>query len=321
MSILVSRKASAGRYAAWKCRVAISALIVWLGAFLACSVTPVAGPTTPFPTMIPPPVLYSQPQLEYRLISNFGDVFWCDPDFYPVGRPGQEEKNAQEQFAAIRADEAEFSAILEKVGLAVKADYGNDEKLAIYTEHKKLTRGVQISLSGDAYAFTVRVGQGQGQRIEGVITKSGEITVLKRETSFNTCPICLSSGTLIDTPGGPVPVENLRQGMTVWTVDALGNRVAAPVLETVTTPVPAAFEVVRVTLYDGRSVTASPGHPTADRKALGDYHAGDILDEAMVTAVERVIYEGGATYDILPAGGTGLYWANGILLGSTIAGR
>ena len=321
MSLLVSWKGSVIRHSAWKCRLAIGVLVVWMGASLACSVTPVAGPTRPPITETPPPVLYSQPQLEYRIISNFGEVFWCDPDFYPVGRPGQEERNAREQFATIMADEMEFSAILEKIGLAVKADYTNDEKLAIYREHKKLTRGVQISLSGDVYTFTVRVGQGQGQRIEGVVTKSGEITVVKRETSFNTCPICLSVGTLIDTPGGPVAVENLRQGTVVWIVDALGNKVAAPVLETVTTTVPAAFEVVRVTLYDGRSVTASPGHPSADRKALGDYGVGDILDGARVMSSERVIYGGGATFDILPAGGTGLYWADGILLMSTIPGR
>lgn len=315
MSILVSRKASGGSTLAWRHKAAIAALVAWLGVLSACSGTPVAGPTTP------PSVLYSQPQLEYRLFSNFGDVFWCDPDFYPVGRPGQEEKNAQEQFAAITANEAEFSAIRENLGLAVKTDYSNEEKLTIYREHKKLTNGAQISLSGDVYNFTVRVGQGQGQRIEGVIAKSGEITVLKRETSFNTCPICLSRGILIDTPGGPVAVESLRRGMAVWTLDAGGHRVAAPVLETVTTPVPETFEVVRVILSDGRSVTASPGHPTADGKALGDYLVGDILDGALVTAAERVIYDGGATFDILPAGGAGRYWANGILLGSTLLGR
>jgi hypothetical protein len=38
-----------------------------------------------------------------------------------------------------------------------------------------------------------------------------------------------------------------------------------------------------------------------------------------VTVVEHVIYKGGATYDLLPGGSTGLYWANGILLKSTLA--
>jgi hypothetical protein len=31
-----------------------------------------------------------------------------------------------------------------------------------------------------------------------------------------------------------------------------------------------------------------------------------------------VRYDGGATFDILPGGVTGAYWANGVLLGSTL---
>lgn len=36
----------------------------------------------------------------------------------------------------------------------------------------------------------------------------------------------------------------------------------------------------------------------------------------MVT--ELVSYSNGYTYDVLPSGDTGLYWANGILIGSTL---
>jgi hypothetical protein len=82
--------------------------------------------------------------------------------------------------------------------------------------------------------------------------------------------------------------------------------------------VPATHEVVRLTLDDGRVVFVSPGHPTADERYIGDLLAGDALDGASVMRVERVRYAGGATYDILPAGATGAYWANGILLGSTL---
>jgi hypothetical protein len=65
-------------------------------------------------------------------------------------------------------------------------------------------------------------------------------------------------------------------------------------------------------------VTVSPGHPTAEGKAIVDYQAGDELDGARITATEYINYESGMTYDILPAGTTGLYWANNILLGSTL---
>ena len=86
----------------------------------------------------------------------------------------------------------------------------------------------------------------------------------KQEESFNTCPICLAKGTIIDTPNGPISVEQLHPGMAVWTVDSSGKRVEATVVKTNETPVPPSFELVAVTLDDGRTVTASPGHPTAN---------------------------------------------------------
>jgi hypothetical protein len=277
---------------------------------------PLACKSQPTPT----PVVYSAPELKYRLISNFGNVFYCDPDLYPVAHPGQEEANTLEQYPIIKANDAEFSAILEHLGLPNKAEYTDEEKLLIYREHKVLTYGVELTASGDIYDFTLRVGEGQGQgyRISGTITPSGNITVLKQETSFNTCPICLAKGTLIDTPSGPVPVEELSQGMAVWSEDDSGKRVSATVVETSVTPVPPSFQVVTVRLNDGRAVTASPGHPTAEGRPLGNYRVGDSLDGALVIAVEHLSYEKESTYDLLPSGATGLYWANGILLRSTL---
>jgi len=109
--------------------------------------------------------------------------------------------------------------------------------------------------------------------------------------------------------------------MPVWTVDASGNRVAAIVLATGSTPMPPTFEVARVELGDGRTVTASPGHPTAEGRALGEYAAGDRLDGAVVVATARISNNGRATFDILPSGPTGEYWAGGVLLRSTLTSR
>ncbi len=96
------------------------------------------------PSPGPSPVI-SRYGLEYQLLSNYPDVFWCDPDYYPVARQGQEEKNAEEQFAAIQANKDEFAAILQKLGLPQKPGYSADEKLAIYREHKTLTYAVQMT--------------------------------------------------------------------------------------------------------------------------------------------------------------------------------
>jgi hypothetical protein len=268
-----------------------------------------------------PPAEYSIPELEYRLLAHFDNVFWCDPDFYPVGGEEQEAQNALEQFPIISANITEFPAILAHLGLPEKSQYSDEEKLQIYREHKKLTYAVQITPSGDVYAFSLRVGEGQGEEIAGIITKTGVITILSREPSVNTCPICLTKGTLIDTPGGPVPVEQLCEGAVVWTVGHSGERIAAAVLETAMTPIAALFQVVRVGLSDGRSVTAAWGHPTAEGRPLGAYQVGDALDGAAVVVVEQVVYRGRATYDLLPDGPTSLYWANGILLKSTLAAK
>jgi hypothetical protein len=45
---------------------------------------------------------------------------------------------------------------------------------------------------------------------------------------------------------------------------------------------------------------------------------GDELDNAAVTTADLILYNGEFTYDLLPAGDTGTYWANGILLKSTL---
>ena len=82
--------------------------------------------------------------------------------------------------------------------------------------------------------------------------------------------------------------------------------------------VPATHQVIHVRLSDGRELWVSPGHPTADGRRLVDLKIGDVLDSARVTLVERVRYLGITTFDILPSGSTGFYWANGILLGSTL---
>ncbi len=138
-------------------------------------------------------------------------------------------------------------------------------------------------------------------------------------------PICLSADTRIDTPMGPRPVCDLRAGDEVFTTDASGQRVAAPLLQASHVGVPRSHEMVHLTLDDGRELLVSPGHPTcgARRSAaapstLADLTPGSPYDGSAVRTAERVPYGSDATFDILPAGSSGCYWANGVLLGSTL---
>ena len=91
-----------------------------------------------------------------------------------------------------------------------------------------------------------------------------------------------------------------------------------PILRVGHTPAPAGHQVVRLRLEDGRTVEVSPGHPTAGGSPVGALRTGDRFDGSVVTSTERIPYAG-ETWDLLPAGPTHTYWADGILLGSTLS--
>ena len=130
---------------------------------------------------------------------------------------------------------------------------------------------------------------------------------------------CLSGDTLISTPDGDVLIKNLKPGSPVFTREGGGEKSVKPVIRTVKVPVPDGYEIYRLTFDDGNVLLVSGGHPTADGRKISGLEAGDSLDGKGIVSVERVVYGDGFTYDILPEGETGIYWANGIALGSTLS--
>jgi hypothetical protein len=132
------------------------------------------------------------------------------------------------------------------------------------------------------------------------------------------CPICLAADTKIATPDGDKPVTDLKAGMQVWTLSADGSRVSAPIVNIGNTPTSAGQSIVNLTLEDRRNVSVSSGHPLIEGGTVADLKAGDPYDGSTVRSIESVPYESEATYDLLPEGATGAYWANGILLRSTL---
>jgi hypothetical protein len=129
--------------------------------------------------------------------------------------------------------------------------------------------------------------------------------------------ICLAAQDMIATPSGQVLVSQLHAGMIVWTLDPTGHRVAASLLMVSHAPAPPGHRVVRLVLADGRVVEASPGHPTADGRWVGDLNVGNTLAGSRIVRADRLPYVGD-TWDLLPAGPTGVYWAGGIPLKSTL---
>jgi hypothetical protein len=302
-------------------RVAVVLLVA------ACTAGPSPSPSpspSPAPSPSPSPTPGSeQPvaQLKYILLDLFGTLSWCDPDYYPVAHE-DEQVLARQRIAEIRAEGGTYAAILERLDIATDAELTDAQLLAVYREWKLLNAVVLTEVAG-GYAFDLifekDAGLGTGTRHAGTIDSQGRITGDSAEETFLvSCPICLARGTLIDTPNGSLPVERLRRGDLVWTLDGAGRRVAMPLLRVGSTPVPATHRVMHVVLDDDRELWVSPGHDLTDGRTAGDLVAGDILDGATVVSAEHVAYAGGATFDLLPAGDTGFYWANGILIASTL---
>ncbi|HKW77828.1 MAG TPA: Hint domain-containing protein [Candidatus Limnocylindria bacterium] len=292
-------------------------LCLALAAVVACGGTAAASPT-PAPSPLP------QAELKYRVMDAGGRIEFCDPDFYPIAR-ADEGQLAKAKSAEIRQDVETYAAITRRVGT---------DELAVYREWKALRALVLTPSTGgaivtDGFAFDYRASAAargstpapktNGTRVEGRVDLFGKVDISRRtDAGPLNCPICLARGTRIATPAGEVAVEDLRVGDVVWTLDAHGERFAAPLVAIGSAPVPPTHEVVRLALADGRIVTVSPGHPTADGRRVGDLHAGDVLDGSLVVSAVRVGYAAGFTFDVLPAGATGAYWADGVLLGSTL---
>jgi len=291
---------------------AAAAVAVALGAAVGVLV---ARDDEPDPTPTPGPPL-GQTELAYLLTDRFDPIFFCDPDFYPVGSDEGERTNARTWWTSADRDGDEVTTILAHLGLSGELD--DEQALRAYREHKRLM-AIGLEPDGAGLRFALRSGQEQDAvQVTGMIARDGTIRTEAQEPANTACPICLQAGTLIDTPDGRVPIAALRPGMRVWTADEAGLRIEAIVLRTSRRAVGSPSLLVRVTLADGRNIVASAAHPTADGSHLGALLPGGILDGSGVTSVQIVPASGGVTYDLLPSGPTGSYWADGVLVGSTL---
>ena len=168
-----------------------------------------AAPHALIPTLI---AGASPTELKYRVLEQFPDLFFCDPDYYPVAR-ADETESAVQRFPELQANPEEFQAILKHVGLSGQTSFTAEQKLLIYREHKQLA-AIHFTLTGDRYLFQLQTADNnkQGFVISGAIDQSGSITIQQRQPGFATCPICLAANTQIDTPTGRMAVQDLHVG-------------------------------------------------------------------------------------------------------------
>ena len=292
-------------------------LILLLGA---CS----AG-SAPGPTIIPGPsggTTLSPAELRLHLVDALGPRWYCDPDEYPVAH-GSEQERAIERWPELQAENELMRAIAARLGIDVDVSVSDADKLAIYRQWK-VAVSIPLDVIGSGkfrFDYTAQPvgGATEGLRTAGTIDDHGAITVEQQAAAGEpNCPICLSIGTLIDTPAGALPVELLRLGDPIWTLDADGRRIAGSVIALGSTSAPVDHHVVRLVLADGRTVTASPGHPLLDGRPLGEVGVGEVIDGSRVVSADLIPYTGADTYDLVASGPTGAYFAGGIPLGSTL---
>ena len=281
------------------------------------------GAPSPSPSPSPTPgPARSVTELKLAIISTYGPLWYCDPDFYPIQRQ-DEIQSARERWAEVTADGAAFKAIADAAGLDPAGPFTDDQRLTLYRSWKVVQAIALDSIGNDTYRFDYlaqpRAGGTEGTRTGGTIRADGSIAVEQQAAATEPiCPICLARGTLIETPDGGVAVEDLRIGDPIWTLDASGRRIEGTVIALGSTVAPLNHRVVRLILADGRTVTASPGHPLADGRDLGDLRVGDAVDGSVVASAVSVAYDGGRTFDLVVSGPTGTYLVDGIPLGSTL---
>jgi len=302
----------------------VAAIVALLMALAGCS--PPGGPT-PGLTTLPGPTgaaRLTEARLRLVLIDQLGPLWYCDRDEYPVSR--DERQAALVAWPEMQVEGDRFRAIATSLGVNVDREVDEADKLAIYRVWK-VAIAIELDSVGDgAYRFDYLAqpvgGAAEGTRSAGVIRESGEITIEQQAPADEPlCPICLARGTLIETPAGPVPVERLGLGDPVWTLTSEGRRVAGSVVALGSTAAPVDHVIVRLVLEDGRRVTASPGHPLADGRLIGDLREGDAVAGSRVAAAVREPYASTDTFDLAASGETGAYFADGIPLGSTLVPR
>ncbi len=147
-----------------------------------------APPPTVSTSATPEPVATQK----YRLIAKFGAPTYCDSDSDQIQR-----EKAKALFLSLQSNTEEFDAIVRYLGITSYDDhYPDDQKLAIYRQHKALENIILTGQYGgygsyqiEYYTFRIRVANSAGnvQVIDGEMNQYGKIIVTRTIEKKNVC--------------------------------------------------------------------------------------------------------------------------------------
>ena len=172
-----------------------------IAALVSLAVLPILACGSPATTPAATPLGVTQ--LKFAVMDAIGKPVYCDPDYYPIARPGNEQANAITKYPEIRADAEMYSAIVVHEHLP-SGDLTDEQKLVLYRAWK-LLRALSLTPKGGDYGFSYLAqsasGSGSYLMVSGTVRIDGVVTVSSRTPSGPPpCPICLAAATLISTP-------------------------------------------------------------------------------------------------------------------------
>jgi hypothetical protein len=143
-----------------------------------------ATPPSPSPSL-------SVPDLKYRLISNVGPPFFCDPDLYPLAHE-LTDAQVQERVASLRAqDPGTYAAVLHHLGLGANSLTAQQER-AVYQQLKELN-ALHLTPSSSGYSFEYPLAPTGPPHsttlVAGQIDHAGTVRIERRAPTQVTCPI------------------------------------------------------------------------------------------------------------------------------------
>jgi hypothetical protein len=263
-----------------------------------------------------PLVPRSLADLKYSVIDEVGAPLVCtgwgmpNAGFNPYG-----------EYAHIVSDAPTYSAIIRRQHIP-PIPLTNDQVVGVYRDWLKLN-AVRLQRKGIAYDFDMFPGPMPSaalrNEVVGKVDLSGHVYDVHQGPAMGGCPICLEADSLISTPNGPVAVSKIEVGARVWSASPDGQPIVAFVVVRTSRLAAPGSELIHLVLADGRQLTASAPHKIADGRSLGSLRVGDQINGVAISATEVVGVAFGRTYDLLPSGETGEYWADGILMRSTLS--